>query len=85
MTTSKIIINARREKPIQQQHPWIFSRAIAEAHNASPGDVVSVYSHKGDFLARGSSPGRMSRLMMLGGGRCSNAPSKAAKPTGKGA
>lgn len=53
MTTSKIIINARREKPIQQQHPWIFSRAIAEAHNASPGDVVSVYSDKGDFLARG--------------------------------
>lgn len=48
-----ITIKKGREKPIIQQHPWIFSGAIAHAENAFPGDIVTVQSHEGEFLARG--------------------------------
>ena len=48
-----VTIKAGREKPIRQQHPWIFSGAIASAKNAGPGEIVTVVSHTGEFLARG--------------------------------
>jgi 23S rRNA (cytosine1962-C5)-methyltransferase len=51
--SGKVIIKKGREKPILQQHPWIFSGAIAHAENANPGDIVTVYSHDNKFLARG--------------------------------
>lgn len=53
MSEGIIIIKKGREKPIIQQHPWIFSGAIANVENAHPGDVVTVISHQGDILARG--------------------------------
>lgn len=53
MSEGIITIRAGREKPILQQHPWIFSGAIASAKDAAPGDIVTVVSSKGDFLARG--------------------------------
>ncbi len=49
-----IVIKPNREKPIRNQHPWIFSGAIeAVRDNPAPGDVVTVLSHSGAFLARG--------------------------------
>ena len=43
-----------REKPIRNQHPWIFSGAIAEVRgNPTPGEIVTVLSQKGAFIARG--------------------------------
>lgn len=54
MTSASIVIKSGREKPIIQQHPWIFSGAIAEVKgNPTPGDIVTVTDHKGRFLARG--------------------------------
>jgi len=48
-----VTIKKGREKPILQQHPWVFSGAIERAQDASPGDIVTVVSHDGSFLARG--------------------------------
>ncbi len=49
-----IIIKQDREKPIRNQHPWIFSGAIDEVRgNPTPGEIVTVVSHNGTFLARG--------------------------------
>ncbi|MEP7290773.1 MAG: class I SAM-dependent rRNA methyltransferase [Chloroflexota bacterium] len=49
-----IVIKQDRDKPIRNQHPWIFSGAIESVRgNPTPGEIVSVLSHKGDFLARG--------------------------------
>lgn len=54
MTSPTIIIKAGREKPIRQQHPWIFSGAIERVDgNPRPGEIVSVNDHQGRFLARG--------------------------------
>lgn len=53
-STARIVIHKGREKPILNKHPWIFSGAIAETHgNPTPGDIVTVESHSGQFLGRG--------------------------------
>jgi len=54
MTSPTIVIKAGREKPIIQQHPWIFSGAI-DAIQGDPqgGDIITVTDKKGRFLARG--------------------------------
>ena len=46
-------IKRGREKPIRNQHPWIFSGAIGQAENAVDGELVKVVDHKNRFLARG--------------------------------
>lgn len=48
-----VTIKAGREKPILNQHPWIFSGAITSVKEANPGDVVTVLDAKGNFLGRG--------------------------------
>ncbi len=54
MSDGKIVIKRGREKPIRQQHPWIFSGAIDEVKgNPTPGDIVTVVDGSGHFLARG--------------------------------
>ncbi len=51
---ASIVIKHDREKPIRNQHPWIFSGAIESIHdNPAPGEIVTVLSHKSEFLARG--------------------------------
>lgn len=54
MTNPYIIVRQNREKPIINQHPWIFSGAI-ESVKGSPqgGDIITVMSEKNKFLARG--------------------------------
>lgn len=50
----KIILKPQREKPVIQNHPWIFSGAIEEIiGNPQDGDIVSVYDYNGNFLAKG--------------------------------
>ena len=53
MSEGIISIRKGREKPIINQHPWIFSGAIFSADNAVDGELVTVVDHKGNFLARG--------------------------------
>jgi 23S rRNA (cytosine1962-C5)-methyltransferase len=53
MSDGIITIRKDREKPVINQHPWIFSGAIAKAENADDGEIVTVVDHKGNFLARG--------------------------------
>jgi 23S rRNA (cytosine1962-C5)-methyltransferase len=54
MTSPTIVIKSGREKPIIQQHPWIFSGAIDEVKgDPNPGDIVTVTDKKGRFLAHG--------------------------------
>jgi 23S rRNA (cytosine1962-C5)-methyltransferase len=54
MSEGIIIIKKGREKPIIQQHPWVFSGAIEAVRGGpTPGDIVTVTDHKGAFLARG--------------------------------
>jgi 23S rRNA (cytosine1962-C5)-methyltransferase len=54
MSDGIVVIKHGREKPIRQQHPWIFSGAIETVKgNPAPGDIVTVTDGKGAFLARG--------------------------------
>ncbi|MEM9952901.1 MAG: class I SAM-dependent rRNA methyltransferase [Chloroflexota bacterium] len=53
MSNGLIHIRKGREKPIRNQHPWIFSGAIYKAENAEDGDIVTVIDHNRNFLARG--------------------------------
>lgn len=48
-----ITIHPEREKPVRNQHPWIFSGAIIKAQMANPGDIVTIVNKKGDYLGRG--------------------------------
>ena len=42
-----------KEKRVFNQHPWIFRSDIARVEgDFTPGDIVSVLSHKGKFLAK---------------------------------
>jgi len=43
-----------REKSVLARHPWIFSGAVASQPEVPPGKIVDVYSHSGQFLARGA-------------------------------
>ncbi|MBK8134697.1 MAG: class I SAM-dependent rRNA methyltransferase [Anaerolineae bacterium] len=49
-----IIIKAGREKPIRNQHPWVFSGAIDNVRgNPEAGDTVNILASNGVFLGRG--------------------------------
>jgi len=50
----KVILKPQKEKPVLAQHPWIFSGAIKNVEGSfDTGDLVSVYNHAGQFLAKG--------------------------------
>ncbi len=49
-----VIVKAGREKPVRQQHPWIFSGAIQQLPaGVADGELVDVRSAEGEWLARG--------------------------------
>jgi 23S rRNA (cytosine1962-C5)-methyltransferase len=51
---ARIIIKDGRHKPIVQQHPWVFSGAIARVEGEPQnGDIVDVRTTDNTFLARG--------------------------------
>ncbi|MBN1430868.1 MAG: class I SAM-dependent rRNA methyltransferase [Anaerolineae bacterium] len=47
-----VVLKQKREKPLRRRHPWIFSGSIHSA-DANPGDLVTVRSQAGEFLAQG--------------------------------
>jgi 23S rRNA (cytosine1962-C5)-methyltransferase len=50
----KIYLKRGKERAVSMGNPWIFSGAILKTEgNVKPGDICSVYSFKGDFLASG--------------------------------
>lgn len=53
MSSAKITLQHGRSKPVLNQHPWIFSGGIQQVENAQPGDIVTVFDDRGQFLARG--------------------------------
>ncbi len=54
MTYKKIVLKRGKEESLLRFHPWIFSGAIASNDdNAVDGDIVRVFSSKGDFIAVG--------------------------------
>ncbi len=51
---AKITLRPRRDKPLRQKHPWIFSGAIARVEgDPQPGDWVRVHAADDTFLATG--------------------------------
>ena len=56
MAITKIFLRRGKEESLQRRHPWIFSGAIYSIENGdnlAEGDIVDLYSAKGEFLARG--------------------------------
>lgn len=50
----QITLKAGREKSVRAFHPWIFSGAIAHVDRPpTEGDIVEVFSAKGDYLGTG--------------------------------
>lgn len=46
-----IVLKSKRDKPLINHHPWIFSGAIARTEGElTPGDAVTVTSSQGEFL-----------------------------------
>jgi 23S rRNA (cytosine1962-C5)-methyltransferase len=62
-----VTIQHGKEKPIQNQHPWIYSGAISKlTDDCQPGDIVTVVDSKGRFLGRGYyNPTSQIRVRML--------------------
>jgi len=51
---SQVILKSGREKSVRNRHPWVFAGAIERIDgNPDDGDVVTVRSVRGVFLARG--------------------------------
>ncbi len=50
----RIYLKKGKEESLGRRHPWVFSGAI-ERNDGEPaeGEIVEVFSHGGDFLARG--------------------------------
>jgi 23S rRNA (cytosine1962-C5)-methyltransferase len=65
--TGKIYLKDRRDKPVKNRHPWIFSGAIARIDgDASAGNLVSVHDSHGHFLATGYyNPNSQIRVRLL--------------------
>ena len=59
MSPPKVIIKPRRAQPFFSRHPWVFAGAIQriepgeDGQTANPGDEVSVWSAKNEFIGRG--------------------------------
>ncbi len=52
--TARVVLLARRARPFYGRHPWVYAGAIASVEGEpADGDVVDLYSHAGNFIARG--------------------------------
>jgi 23S rRNA (cytosine1962-C5)-methyltransferase len=50
----RVILRHRRAQPFFGRHPWVYPGAIAAVEgNPQDGDVVELFSHAGNFVARG--------------------------------
>ncbi len=54
MSNCRVILKNGKEEAVFRFHPWVFSGAIAKIEgNPKEGDVVKVFTSKGDFCAMG--------------------------------
>lgn len=55
MSKKRVVLKKDKERfVLQNRHPWIFSGAISTiSEDLETGDVASIYSYQGDFLAQG--------------------------------
>lgn len=54
MSNCRVILKNGKEEAVLRFHPWVFSGAIAKVEgNPKEGDVVKVFTSKGDFCAVG--------------------------------
>lgn len=54
MSNCRVILKNGKEEAVFRFHPWVFSGAIAKIEgNPKEGDVVKVFTSKGDFCAVG--------------------------------
>ena len=56
MAIPKIFLRRGKEESLQRRHPWIFSGAIYSVESDRElveGEIVDLFSSKGEFLARG--------------------------------
>ncbi|HLN28218.1 MAG TPA: class I SAM-dependent rRNA methyltransferase [Gemmataceae bacterium] len=50
----RVILQPRRARPFYGRHPWVYAGAISVVEGEpADGDVVDLYSHTGNFVARG--------------------------------
>lgn len=51
---ARVVLKRSRERSVINRHPWVFSGAIDRTEGKfETGDIVSVYSSDGQFLAKG--------------------------------
>ncbi|MFI5333796.1 MAG: class I SAM-dependent rRNA methyltransferase [Chlamydiales bacterium] len=48
----KVVLKPGKEKALLQRHPWIFSGAVQSLPDMQAGEVFSVHSSAGEFLAK---------------------------------
>jgi 23S rRNA (cytosine1962-C5)-methyltransferase len=54
MTPARVVLQPRRARPFYGRHPWVYAGAVAAVEGEpADGDVVDLYSHAGNFVARG--------------------------------
>lgn len=54
MNYKKIILRRGKDESLKRFHPWVFSGAIDKADESlEEGDLVSVFSHEGNFIGNG--------------------------------
>lgn len=54
MNYTKVILRKGKEESLARRHPWLFSGAIDRIEGETEeGDVVDIYTSRGDFAARG--------------------------------
>jgi 23S rRNA (cytosine1962-C5)-methyltransferase len=59
MSVARVVLLPRRARPFYNGHPWVYPGAIASVEGTpADGDEVDLYSHKGNFVARGLYNGR---------------------------
>lgn len=54
MTLPRVVLQPRRARPFYGRHPWVYAGAVAAVEgDPADGDAVDLYSHGGQFVARG--------------------------------
>lgn len=51
---ARVILKPRKAKPFFGRHPWVMSSAVARVEGVLPdGDTAELFTHEGNFVARG--------------------------------
>jgi 23S rRNA (cytosine1962-C5)-methyltransferase len=54
MTLPRVVLHAKRARPFYGRHPWVYAGAVAAVTgDPEDGAEVDLYSHGGQFVARG--------------------------------